>query len=120
MLLEDVDFTQIGFSDQITDIRIYFDWSTFYCSALPNLVDVLIRIKQKIGRSVIVYAPLYPDDKTMPGDVKRYLVDNAPDIVQLMMVYGSYPLFDWNDQSRINDLETHVNSDMYLMISTYE
>jgi hypothetical protein len=120
-LLEDIDFTQIGFTDIITDIRIYFDWSTFYCTALPNLIKILNHFKNELNRSIKVYVPLYPDDKSLPSDVKKYLIDDNLHLnMKVMLVYGLYPLFEWDNQSRIKDMKDSINQNIYLMISTYD
>ena len=125
-LLEVADFTKIGFTDVITDIRIYFDWSTFYCSALPNLVRMLKHFKNELNRSIKVYAPLYPDDRSLPNDVKKYLIDipnSNPNLnfnLNVMLVYGPYPLFDWNNQSKLVEIKECINQNIYLMITTYE
>jgi hypothetical protein len=121
LLFENIDFAKIGFSNDITDIRIYFDWSSFYCTAISNMTKILDRIKTQINRPVKVYIPLYPEDKGVPGDVVRHVISNKPWNLHLnlMLVYGEYPLFDWND-SRIAELRECVNESIYLMISTYE
>jgi hypothetical protein len=122
MKIEDLDFNDLGLDETIDDIRIYFDWSSFYCTAMPNITNIMNRIKKGIHRSVKVYVPLYAEDKTLPGDVKRLVLgspDNTGDI-RLMLVYGAYPLFDWHEASRLDDLKQSVNPEMYLMISNHD
>lgn len=119
--IEDVDFVALDLADRLTDIRIYFDWSTFYCTAMHRITDVLHTLSRVLGRSVKVYAPLYPDDKGVPADVARILADKAvklkmPDM-SIRIVQGAYPLFDWQNEERSQDLLNSVNRNIYLLIS---
>jgi hypothetical protein len=121
MKIEDIDFSQFGFGDNVTDIRIYFDWSSFYCTAMHNIAQLITRFKYEVGKSVKVYVPLYVEDKSLPGDVKRCVIDSPlyDANVRLSMVYGKYPLFNWMDQNRNDKLKEAVNEEMYILINNY-
>jgi len=119
--IEDVDFVSLDLADRLTDIRIYFDWSSFYCTAMHSIMDVLRVLSRVLGRSAKVYVPLYPDDKGVPADVARILADKAvklkmPDM-SISIVQGAYPLFDWQNSQRSQDLLNSVNRNIYLLIS---
>jgi hypothetical protein len=120
--IEDLRIEEIGLSPDITSVRVYFDWSSFYCTAMQEIVRFMNRVRSVTGMSVTVYAPLYADDKSLPGDVKRCVVDsqeNKGDI-RLMLVCGTYPLFDWHDMGRITELRKNVNSEMFIMITNHD
>ena len=38
--------------------------------------------------------------------------------IKVMIVHDEYPLFDWNNTQRKQDLIQSVNNDIYLMIKT--
>ena len=122
--IEELDFTTLGISSEITSIKLYFDWSSFYCTAMQNIVAMMNKISRTMRRAVTICAPLYPGDKTIPDDVKRNILEsplNDGDI-KLMLVYDAYPLFDWeieNEKIREN-FRANVNPDSYLMITNLD
>lgn len=125
IVIEEIDFIKLEFADHITDIRIYFDWSTFYCTAIHNIIDIIQVLHEVLEKDVTVYVPLYPEDKTIPSDVKRLIIDNKlrknkimSSKIKVMIVHDEYPLFDWNNTQRKQDLIQSVNNDIYLMIKT--
>lgn len=120
--IEDLKLEELGISPEVNDIRVYFDWSTFYCTAMQNIVKFMTRTKKVIDIPLQVYAPLYADDQSIPGDVKRNVMESPSNKgdTHLMMVYGSYPLFDWQDRYSLEDLKQNVNPEKYIMITNHD
>lgn len=71
--LEDFDFRNLKLADVTNEVCIYFDWSTFYCTILPEINKILLRL-YNLGKKVKIYIPLYPEDTVVPGDVARHLI----------------------------------------------
>lgn len=106
----------VRFADFVEEqvIDIFFDWSAFYCSALPN-ID---RIAQNVlGHDANINVPLYTDERSLPGDITRYLDEANKKLGQgekivAMVVYSKYPLFDWSDE----EVPKYINSRCYVRI----
>lgn len=107
----------VRFADFVEErvIDIFFDWSAFYCSALPN-ID---RIAQNVsGHDTNINVPLYTDERSLPGDINRHLdeankkLGGQGEKIVAMVVYSKYPLFDWNDKK----VPKYVNSRYYVRI----
>lgn len=127
-MLHDVDFSFFGIckeQDPMEEInvRFFFDWSTFYCTAVQSLTNVILGI----GRKCQIFVPLNNDEKTIPSDVKREL---CSDIFTLTIVEGTYPLFDWNATNQTSESEnlphtfttsmrSVMNPDRYMRIDAY-
>ena len=120
--IEDLKLEEIGLSPEITDLRVYFDWSSFYCTAMQGIVRFMNRVKSTMGLPITIYVPLYTDDKSLPGDVKRNIVDSPENRgdTRVMIVYGAYPMFDWHDLARISEIRQHVNPEMFIMITNHD
>ena len=70
-----------------------------------------------------VYVPLLPEDTNIPKDIKSKIMDNPfskNDNITLALVYGKYPMFDWNNEARIQDMMELINTEFYLMITNHE
>jgi hypothetical protein len=110
--IQDVNFGIFGITrdqdpDAKIDVRIFFDWSSFYCGAMQSLTDIMMRI----GRKCQIFVPLNNDENNIPGDVKRYLIS---DIFTLNLVEGHYPMFDWS-----YEINQYVNPNRYMRIDAY-
>lgn len=133
-LIQDVDFKHFGIlRDQdvyeTIDVRIIFDWSSFYCGALQCLPNII----KKIGRRCKILVPLNKDENLIPNDIKQIL--NPPDESKLFTITladGRYPLFDWDRISpntlrvirkfapSANSLADVVNPNKYVVISAFD
>lgn len=114
-LIQDVDFNVFGITkhhdpDEIIEVKIFFDWSSFYCGAMQELTNII----QRIGRKCKIYVPLSKDENVIPDDIKRNL---SSDIFTLNLVEGQYPLFDWNNFAGLNE---YVNPTRYIRIDAYD
>jgi hypothetical protein len=140
--IQDVDFKQFGISrDQdiyeTIDVRIIFDWSSFYCGALQFLPNIV----KKIGRRCQILVPLNKDENYIPDDIKQTLLDpftkddkfnHHCNIFTIQLVDGRYPLFDWDKISQktlenirsfipsANSLADVVNPNKYIVISAFD
>ena len=127
--LDDVDFSNYGICDSHDpdckiDVRIIFDWSSFYCGALSNLTNTIT----KIGRRCQILVPLNAPESLIPSEIIRELDNN---IFTISIVEGAYPLFDWSkekliiaktDDRDINQtaISNHVNPKKYIRIDGYD
>lgn len=103
--LHEVDFESFGICNNMNnlndvkdndsemsliDVRIIFDWSSFYCGALKHMHTVV----KKIGCNFQILVPMYPNENTIPKDIFRELADSRK--YDIKIVNGEYPLFDWS------------------------
>ena len=123
--IENVDFNPFGICnnqdpDEHIEIRIIFDWASFYCGAMQNLTDIVA----KIGRKCQILVPLDKTENTIPLDVQRALNNN---VFKISINEGYYPLFDWSlegeDCLGINPMSLKpkimsdiINPDRYMII----
>lgn len=128
LMLHEVDFSYFGIcKDQDPDedimVRFFFDWSSFYCGAMQNLTNTVLRI----GRRCQIFVPLNKDENQIPADVKREL---CSDIFTLNLVGGKYPMFDWTSTeqvingmtrslSNVSFMDADINPKCYLRIDAY-
>ena len=113
--LHKIDFSQFGICitddpEQIINVRFIFDWSSFYCSAVSNMANVIRTIKHRCQ----ILVPLDQNENTMPHIIK--VTYNDP-IFKPEIIEGLYPLFDWNrdDKQTINV----INPSRYIRINAY-
>ena len=90
--LRDVDFRYYGiFKDQDPDslinLRFIFDWSSFYCGAIDEMINVI----SKIDHQCEILVPLDNDEHTVPDIIKQSF--NGSNF-NIMIIHGYYPLFD--------------------------
>ncbi|AYV77572.1 MAG: hypothetical protein Dasosvirus8_6 [Dasosvirus sp.] len=109
-LIENVNFsnyriTHLEDPNEMIDVNIIFDWSTFYCTALQSMKA----IADKIGRRFKVYVPLAPDEKKIPSIIKEHL-SNPKFIVTI--VEAQYPMFKI-DQEEYKNI---MNMEQYMLI----
>ena len=135
--IQDIDFSHFGickeqkqnqyqyqnqdFNESI-NINFIFDWSSFYCGAMHNLVNIM----NNLGRKCRIFIPLDRPHDTIPNDIMQSLEN---DMFEIVIKDGLYPLFDWNKEeyvyleedqkSQSNKLKLvsdYVNPDRYILI----
>ncbi len=115
MGIQDVDFSSFGITkkyDHAEKINVIFifDWSTFYCSALPNFPA----IGKKLGRKFYIFVPLDKNDDDIPGEYCNELND----MFRISIVDGKYPLFDWRKTNLIQtEIRDFINPNKYILIT---
>ena len=114
-LIEEVDFSIYLSTDDIK-IRLIFDWSSFYCSAMDNLP----KIAQSINVPFETLVPLTSEEDKIPYEVTKFF-DKHNDIFTYQLIDGQYPLFDWNKKIEnifyINkQISSYVNPNKYFKI----
>lgn len=87
-------------------VRIFFDWSTFFCGCIQHLFKKCT----ELGRRCEIYVPLLPSENSIPSDIKRTLWQP---VFTVELVSGKYPLFDWGTEKNIYQ---YVNTNFYLKI----
>lgn len=115
--LNDVDFSIFNICkeqdpNEHIQIRIIFDWSSFYCGALQNLVHTMI----KIGRRCQILVPLNKDENIVPRDVYNTLNNK---LFTVATVEGKYILFDWS-KDNLYKMSNYINNERYIKIDVFD
>lgn len=110
--IKDVDFSQFNILhnqdiNRSINIRIIFDWSSFYCTAIYDLPNVI----RNIGRNITILVPLSKNENNIPTEI--YYNFNDPSF-NVSLKNGKYPLFDWSKNHK------EINQNHYIQISCYE